>query len=145
MTRAIILGIALLFVGAHGFAEEVTSGETVPGGNPLKLDDYYTEPLTRTGSFPGRLVCISTQKPYVTEAATPCGHDEVYALSVDRPQTVLPLIGAADEAARQFPVLLGQKVVVRGKHYPDKAVIAVGTVERAATAADAPEPVKLGK
>ena len=72
------------------------------------------------------------------ENAAQCGPDKVYALAVDRPEATVALIGAAHKAADQFALLLGKRVVVRGKHYPDKGMIAVGTIELASTAADAP-------
>jgi len=109
-----------------------------PGGDALTLDEYYGDPLSRVGSFPGTLVCISTKQAYVPENVTPCGTDKVYALAVEKPNLMVPVVGAAERAAEHFAALLDKKVVVRGKHYPDKGMIAASSIERATTAADAP-------
>lgn len=55
-----------------------------------------------------------------------------------KPETTVPLVGAAQQASGQFPSMLEKQVVVRGKHYPDRQMIAVGSIEAAGTAADAP-------
>jgi len=110
-----------------------------PGGNALSLDEYYGDALSRVGSFPGALVCISTKQAYVPENVTHCGSEKVYALSLEKPSAVVPLVGAAERAEDQLGGFLDKKVVVRGRHYPDKAIIAVSSIERAATAADAPD------
>jgi hypothetical protein len=114
------------------------AAEPQPGGDRLKLDQYYGDAVSQIGSFPGTLVCISTKQPFVPENVTPCGSDKVYALALTKPDAVVPLVGAAQRTADQFPLLLDRKVVVRGKHYPDKGMIAVGSIESVTTAADAP-------
>ena len=118
--------------------DPVPAAEPPPGGDTLKLDQYYGDAVSQIGSFPGTLVCVSTKQPYMPENATPCGTDKVYALALTKPDAVVPLVGAAHRSAEQFPLLLDKKVVVRGKHYPDKGMIAVGSIESVTTAADAP-------
>ena len=137
--RWLLIVSAVLVLGRIASAEEAA-----PGGDTLSLDRYYGDAVSRIGSFPGRLVCVATAQPFVPDNAVRCAPDKVYALSIENPQAVLPLLAASNAASGQLKSLLGTKVVVRGKHYPDKGMIAVASLESANTAADAPpDPAPL--
>ena len=128
--------IVTLAVRPAAFAAE----PAVSGSDPNSLDQYYTESANRYGSFPGRLVCVSTEHTQVPENAESCGDHQVYALAIDVPHIVVPIIASSKTASAHFPSLLNQPVIVRGKHYPDKGLIAVASVESSHTAVDAPAP-----
>lgn len=131
--------VCLLIAGAvHAQPGTPSPAAAPPGGDPLSLDQYYGD-SSQIGSFPGKLVCIASDVPVVPENATACGPDKIYALAIDNPEVVVPLIGSARAAADKFPLLLDKAVVVRGKHYPDKKLIAAASIESAGTAADAPD------
>jgi hypothetical protein len=136
---------AVLVLGRIASAEEAApNGSAAPGGDTLSLDRYYGDAVSRIGSFPGRLVCVAIGQPFVPDNAVHCAPDKVYALSIENPQAVVPLLAASNAASGQLKSLLGTKVVVRGKHYPDKGMIAVASLESGNTAADAPlDPAPL--
>jgi hypothetical protein len=139
--RRVALAMAVLMLSVTVQAEEPTLPKAAPpGGDALSLDQYYGDSVSRIGSFPGRLVCVAHDVPGIHENAAPCGSDKVYALAIDNPEEVVPLVASSRAASDQFTTLLDQRVVVRGKHYPDRKMIAVASVESAATAADAPHP-----
>jgi len=128
----------LLAVDASA-AESAPAAAAPSAGDALDLHQYYGDAVSHIGSFPGRLVCVSTEHLVVPDNALNCGDKMVYALAVDHNQVVVPLIAASYPAAERIPALVNQPVVVSGKHYPDKGMIAVASIESARTAADAPD------
>jgi hypothetical protein len=136
----IVFTAGLLFAATTGrlHAEATPNTAQPPGGETLRLDQYYGDAVSRIGSFPGKLVCVPTGKT-VPENATACEPGKVWALAMDAPSLVLPLIAASDAFDQRFAPLANQDVVVRGKHYQDEGFIGVSSIESARTAADAPE------
>jgi len=133
-----IVAIVLTGAVAAGARDPIPAEPPASGADALSLDQYYGDAVSHIGSFPGRLVCVSTERSQIPENAVSCGDDKVYALSITTPAAVVPIIGSSKAAADHLPSLLNQEVVVRGKHYPDKGVIAAASIESAHTAADAP-------
>jgi hypothetical protein len=135
--RGIVVALTVLLAGTARGADERPAPVAPPGGESLKLDQYYGDAVSRIGSFPGKLVCVSTDRPFVPENATTCAPDKVYALALQGSNTTIPMIASSEAAKAQFGKLLDQTVLVRGKHYPDKDMIAAASVDPR-PAADAP-------
>jgi hypothetical protein len=136
VAAAIVLASSLSVV--HGLENAPPAGVAPPGGESLKLDQYYGDAVSHIGEFPGKLVCVSTKQAFVPENATPCGPDKVYALALQGSDLVVPVLASSEAAKTQFAKLLDHTVLVRGKHYPDKGFIAAASVDPRHTTGDAP-------
>jgi len=105
-----------------------------PGGEQLGLANFYAGSDAKMGEFKGKLVCLRTDKSFASTNAEECTANRIFALSVETPPTVIPLLAANEKAQQQMGQLINQEVVVRGKYYTSVGYIAVGDLESAATA-----------
>jgi hypothetical protein len=135
--KGVLVALTALLAAIAVGADEQPAPVAPPGGESLKLDQYYGDAVSRIGSFPGKLVCVSTDRPFVPENATTCAPNKVYALVLPGSTATIPVIASSEAAKVQFAKLLDQTVLVRGKHYPDKDMIAAASVDPR-PAADAP-------
>ncbi len=129
-----LTGLLSLWTASGAAAGDVTPVPAQPpGGERLTLDQFYTGADAPLGEFPGKLVCLRTDKSFASANAEECTTSRIYALAIESPPATIPLLAANEKAQQQMANLVNRAVVVRGKHYSSIGIIAVGDIETAET------------
>ena len=133
--RLVTLLLLATCTGAVVYADEGQHAASPPAGGgdiPSMLRFYAGSPaLTRTGDFPGKLVCLRCDLKPGPDAMAQCekeGHR--HALSMDRDAMIHPLIAGSEPVLKQInsAELHGKDVVVHGKYYPATGIIFVDRI-----------------
>ena len=131
-TAAILVLAALLSAGAAGvaLAADDLPVDEPPGGETLSMARFYPGNLTKTGEFPGKLICLPAAKAGLTAGAEECGEQRYFALSMQGGALVHPLIPGSQEVLdfMEAKDLLGKEVEVHGKHYSSTGMILVDDI-----------------
>lgn len=135
---AIVVAVASVIGVATASATDPTPVAAPPGGEMLNLDQYLTGGTDRSGSFPGKVVCMPPRASFAPAAAEPCADRQIYALLMPD-DVAVPLKAGTDAARAAMSAARDQQVVVRGKHSPQTGVITAGTIESAGSAVEAPD------
>jgi hypothetical protein len=131
----LVLFAAMAMFARPTCAQQPHSGTApnISGGQILPMAKFYTGPLERIGTFPGKLVCLRCDLAPSKASAAQCkkeGH--VHALSMDDGSMIHPLLATSSEVLARInsPELHHQEVKVHGKYYVSTGAILVSSIER---------------
>jgi hypothetical protein len=131
-TSILCATVLLLASNARAQSEPARAQSSGPD-SVLRTATFFSGGLARTGTFPGKLVCLSCDVNPSTAAKTQCeksGHR--HALAIDGDPLLHPLL-VTDEtilARVNSNELHGSDVIVTGVYYPAVGAILVSGVER---------------
>lgn len=84
----------------------------------------------QTGSFPGKIVCLRSDRQFVAAPGEECAAGKrIFALKLEEGDLTQPLLAGSEEVAQQFDEMLGEDVVVQGKFYPSTGMILVASLQ----------------
>ena len=130
----LVLVVTSLTLGGRTlFAEEehTVSRLPPPGGQTLAMSKFYSGPLVKIGTFPGKLVCLRCDLAPSPGSAEQCkeeGHK--HALSMEDGSMIHPLLASDEKVLEQInsPELHHEQVKVEGKHYVSTGAILAGRI-----------------
>lgn len=132
---SVALAFALGLAGAPGLAGGETDAPTEdakiepPGGEVLGMSQFYTGSVAQTGQFPGKLVCLRSDRGFVPASADDCdAAKRVYALQMADDDALRPLIAGNQEVFDQMQSLLGRDVVVTGRYHTNTGMVIASAV-----------------
>jgi hypothetical protein len=131
--RLVVSGLALAAAVMAGLTEVSRAEEpqkpALPG-SPLSFTKFYTGPIGRKGTFPGKLLCLCCDLMPATAKAANCdanGHHHVLLLE----DGLHPLIAGSEAVTKQMndDALHGKQVIVTGNYYPATGYIFVDKIQ----------------
>lgn len=128
-----MFAFALAIVAPVAWPAVRTSAESgvvaPPGGQILELSEFYTSSVGHFGRFPGELVCLPSEKAFVSSAAEDCKEPgRVFALKVRPDSATRPLVAASERTEQQMHQLVGRRVIVDGRYHSSTGVLIASTV-----------------
>lgn len=133
---SVMLAIAATFIALLGSAAWSESEPAQPGpgqeASLLRTATFFSGGLSRTGHFPGKLVCLSCDVNPGAAAKAQCqksGHR--HALKIEGDPLLHPLLASEETILTRINSneLHGREVVVSGVYYPATGAILVSGVE----------------
>ncbi|MEW6270275.1 MAG: hypothetical protein AB1689_13370, partial [Thermodesulfobacteriota bacterium] len=100
-----------------------------PGGEVLEMSEFYSSSVAQTGEFPGKLVCLRSDRAYVPVAAEECSGKRVFALAMERDNVTRPIIAGSDRVHSRLNELLGQEVRVTGRYDTNTGMLLASAIE----------------
>jgi len=134
--RAATVALALVLAGAPGPAAGDTTVPPTedakvepPGGEVLGMSQFYTGSVAQTGQFPGKLVCLRSDRAFVPANADDCDATRrVYALQMANDDALRPLVAGNQEVFDQMQSMLGRDVVVTGRYHTNTGMVIASAV-----------------
>lgn len=127
ISAAVLVGASAAYAAdAHSVTPRVP-----PGGDQMSMSRFYTGPVSRIGTFKGKLMCLRCDLAHAPDGAAQCqkeGHK--HALSMDDGSMIHPLLAGTDEMLKRInsSELHDKSVIVTGKYYPSTGAILVSSV-----------------
>jgi len=134
LSAALALATTPAMVGAQPEVprtEKALGGNLEPGADQPNLRRFYTG-YGEQGRFEGKLVCLrSDGGDFIAAEADQCPSDRrVYALDMDSPDVLQPLLATTEQVHDRLRGLIGEQIVIQGRNYPSVGVMAAESVWR---------------